>query len=80
MDSSLHLGVLAMSAVDACFKRSRFVLADRKPGESVKEVASRHFQVDPSYIWAAVAGFDEKQPTHEVKVHKSLHEDWYEMG
>lgn len=53
---------------------------DRKVGESALQVACRHFGVDKSYFWAAVAGFDGKQPTSEVKIQKGLYEEWYEMG
>lgn len=62
------------------FQALCLVMNDRKPGESVRELAGRHFEVAPPYIWAAVAGFDGKGPTHEVKVHQGLYEEWYDMG
>jgi hypothetical protein len=53
---------------------------DRKIGESALDVAGRHFGVDNKSLWSAVAGFDGKTPTAEMRAGKPGHQDWYDMG
>lgn len=67
------------------FKAFAIHVGDRRPGESPAQVACRHFNTTYPYILAAIAGYDGKGATSEVKAEmagRSVgdHVAWYEMG